>query len=131
MKKPIIAMSMTVAVLLLAVTGCGGNGEHQVNLNDILMEGENYTYEGDEGDLIVLAEDGTFRSVIGNKVEDGTYKLFQTEDDSWAELSFLSEEGDEERVEEWRMTTAAGEIETVTDLNGQSFILQGTRQTLR
>ena len=133
MRKTLVAAAVILAIASLAVfSGCRNSGDNQqVDLNDILLEGKNWTYEGSKGDLIVFAEDGTFRSVIDEKVEDGTYKVFQTDDGEWVELTFLDEKGNQDRVEEWSMTADIGEGDTITDLQGQEYLLRGTKETLR
>lgn len=133
MRKSLALVSVIFLTAGLAfIAGCGGGLlDQQINIGDILLSGENWTYEGNEGDLLVLAEDGTFRSVIGGEVEDGSYKVFQADDRNWVELTFQDGEGGEERVEEWGMTADLGAADIITDTQGQQFQLRGTRETLR
>jgi hypothetical protein len=93
----------------------------------MLMDGESWTYEGDEGDLIVFGEDGTFRAVIGGKMVNGGYEV----DGDQAELIFVDDEGNEVGTEEWSVTGNIGEADIVTDPLGQDFLLKGSRETLR
>ncbi|MBN2028586.1 MAG: hypothetical protein JW854_17675 [Actinobacteria bacterium] len=111
---------------LVAATGCNRRGQI-VNLDKMLMDGESWTYEGENGDLIVLGEDGSFRAVIGEKVENGGYEV----DGDRAELTFVDSGGNEIRVEEWSVAGDIGEDIIITDLQGQEFFLKGSRETLR
>jgi hypothetical protein len=129
MRKAFVAFIVVLIITgMVAVSGCGGR---RGSLNKMLMDGESWTYEGAEGDLIVVGEDGTFRVVINSEVENGTYEVFQIDDGYRAELTFVNKEGDELRVEEWSMTGAIGEVGIITDPRGQEFSLKGTRETLR
>jgi hypothetical protein len=132
MRRAFIALSMIfIIAALVAVSGCGKSSK-TVNLDKMLMDGESWTYEGSEGNLVVFGEDGTFRSVSGSAVENGAYKVFKMDDSNRAELTFVDKEGHEVRVEEWSMTGDIGKADGgVTDLQGQEFILRGTKDTLR
>ena len=79
------------------------------------------------GDLVVFGEDGSFRTVISEKVENGGYEV----NGDIAQLTFVDSEGDEVRVEEWSVTGDIGEDIVITDQQGQEYILKGTRETLR
>jgi len=127
MRKALIALSiLLIFVGLVAVCGCNRKGQI-VNLDKMLMDGASWTYEGEWGDLIVFGEDGSFRSVSGETVENGGYGV----DGDLAELTFVDSEGNEVRVEEWSVTGDIGEDIVITDPQGQEFILKGTRETLR
>ena len=127
MRKALVALSVTLIIAgLITASGCGRRGRI-VNLDKMLMDGESWTYEGEEGDLIVFGEDGTFRSVIGGKVENGAQEV----DGGRAELIFVDGDGNEVRTEEWSVTGNIGEADIVTDPQGQDFLLKGTRGTLR
>jgi hypothetical protein len=129
MRKACVALIVILIITgMVAVSGCGSRRDA---LNKMLMDGESWTYEGIEGDLIVVGEDGTFRLVINNEVENGTYEVFQIDDGYRAELTFVDKEGDESGVEEWSMTGDIGEVGIITDPRGQEFSLQGTKETLR
>jgi hypothetical protein len=127
MRKALVALSMILIIAcLFATSGCNRTGQI-VNLEKMLMDGESWTYEGQEGDLIVFGEDGSFRSVIRENVENGAYEV----DGMRAELTFVDKEGNEVRVEEWKVEGNPGEVDIITDQQGQDFSLKGTRETLR
>jgi hypothetical protein len=128
MRKALVALSMILILAgLVAATGCNRKGQI-VNLDKMLMNGESWTYEGEEGGLIIFGEDGTFRSVQGEVVENGAYEV----DGDRAELTFVDAEGNEVRVEEWSIAGDIGsETGVVTDSQGQEYFLQGTRESLR
>jgi hypothetical protein len=132
MRKIFIASSMFfIIAALVAVSGCSNSGQ-PINLNKMLMDGESWTYEGSGGDLIVFGEDGTFRWVSGSAVENGAYKVFKIDDGNRVELTFVDAKGKEVRVEEWSITGDIGEADgVVTDLQGQEFLIRGTKDTLR
>ena len=127
MRKSLVVLSILLVITsLVAVSGCGSSSKI-VNLNKMLMNGDSWTYEGEQGDLIVLGEDGSFRTVIRDVVENGGYEV----DGDYAELTFVDSKGSEVRVEEWSVTGEIGEDMVITDLQGQEFWLKGTRDTLR
>lgn len=132
MRKTFFALSIVLIIAsLFAASGCGGKRDQLVNLDKMLMNGESWIYEGSEGDLIVFGEDGSFRSVSGSEVESGAYKVFKMDDGNRAELTFVDKGGNAVRVEEWSMTGDIGEDEVITALQGQEFLLRGTKETLR
>jgi hypothetical protein len=127
MRKALVALSMILMIAgLVAASGCGGRRKI-VNLDKMLMDGESWTYEGDEGNLVVFGEDGSFRWVAGEAVENGGYEA----DGDRLELTFVDSGGNEVRVEEWSATGDIGGDEVITDSEGQEFFLKGTRETLR
>lgn len=127
MRKTLAVLSlMLVITSLVAASGCGSSSKI-VNLDKMLMNGESWTYEGEQGDLIVLGEDGSFRAVISDRVENGGYEA----DGERAELTFVDSKGNEVRVEEWSVTGDIGKDIIITDQQGQEFTLKGTRKTLR
>jgi len=127
MRKTLAVLCLMLAITgLIAATGCGSSSKI-VNLDKMLMNGESWTYEGEQGDLIVLGEDGSFRTVISNKVENGGYEV----NGERAELTFVDSKGNEVRVEEWSVAGDIGEDIVITDLQGQEFFLKGSRETLR
>ncbi|RJP34767.1 MAG: hypothetical protein C4536_02195 [Actinobacteria bacterium] len=131
MRKALVALIMILVVAgLVAISGCNSRGQI-VNLDKMLMDGESWTYEGYEGDLIVFGEDGSFRLVAGEKVENGAYEVFQTDDGNRAKLTFVDSEGNEIGVEEWTVSGDIGEVDVITDQEGQEFYLKGTKESLR
>lgn len=127
MRKALIALTVLLVFAgLFAACGCNTRGQI-VNLNKMLMDGESWTYEGEVGDLVVFGEDGSFRAVISEKVENGGYEV----DGDIAQLTFVDSEGNEVRVEEWSVNGEIGEDIVITDQQGQEYILKGTRETLR
>jgi hypothetical protein len=131
MRKALVALSMILIIAgLLAVSGCVRTGRI-VNLNKMLMDGESWTYEGYEGGLIIFCEDGSFRFVGDEKAENGGYEVFQTDDGNRLELTFVDADGNAVRLEEWSAEGDIGTVDTVTDPQGQTYYLAGTRDSLR
>lgn len=127
MRKAFAASIILLLIVgLITASGCGSSSKI-VNLDKMLMDGASWTYEGEWGDLVVFGEDGSFRSVSGDTIENGGYEV----DGDIAQLTFVDSEGKEVRVEEWSVTGDIGEDIVITDPQGQEFILKGTRETLR
>ena len=80
-----------------------------------------------DGRVIVFGEDGSFRWVNGDKVENGGYEA----DGDQLELIFVDSKGNEVERDEWSIAGDIGGEETViTDPQGQEYYLSGTREIL-
>jgi hypothetical protein len=132
-RKALVVTSMVlVAAGLVLAVGCGGNnGAHRLNSEDLLITGDTQNYEGSQGDLVILAEGGIFRSVVAGQVKDGKYKVLEKENSTWVELTFFNDRGDEDQVENWPISEDEKGNEILTDLQGEEYVLKGTRATLR
>jgi hypothetical protein len=127
---------LIIAVLLIAgvtaLAGCGGGTDQKKDLNDVLVqEGDSFTFEGNQGDLVVFSRDGSFRSVIGGVVEDGTYEIFEGADAVRVELTFENKVGDFAGVETWEITEGADGSALITDPRDEQYVLKGTQRGLR
>ncbi len=130
---PFVALTLLLVIAIPAASGCGDSGEDQrIDIDDILMEeGDSFTFEGNEGDLVVLASDNTFRAAIAGEVKNGAYDIFQSEDAIRLELVFEDRNEETGEFESWDIVKNEDGNVVLTDLRGQSFTLKGSKEGLR